>query len=149
MIYFSIVLRIFAAVFIHSPMKEQKSDSHEYKLLVHCRFSQLREGFEEYVRSLPFPCQMNCTNLADDGILFKLRYSPHLIVVLLSEADSEFNLPLKIKLFAPDVPLLLILPSIPVAYYDYLKASGVDEIIQLPMNKANICRIITEMFAGR
>ena len=130
-------------------MEEQNSDKYEYKLLVHSRFCQLREGFEEYVRALPFRCNVNCTNLAAEGILFKLRYCPDLIVVLLSEADSDFNLPLKIKLFAPSVPLLLILPRIPVSYRDYLKANGVDRIIQLPMDKMNVCRIIAEMFVKR
>lgn len=128
-------------------MEEQKSDKHEYKLLVHSRFCQLREGFEEYVRALPFRCDVNCTNLAEEGILFKLRYCPDLIVVLLNEADSDFNLPLKIKLFAPSVPLLLILPRIPGSYRDYLVEHGVDRIIQLPMDEADICRILTDMFA--
>lgn len=127
-------------------MEEQKNDICQYKILVHCRFSQLREGFEEYVRSLPFHCLVNCTNLAEEGILFKLRYRPHLIVVLLSQADSEFNLPLKIKMFASSVPLLLILPRIPISYQSYLSRNGVDRIIQLPMDKVNVCRIIAEMF---
>ncbi len=123
----------------------KKKDKRKYKLLVHCQLYQIRKGFEEYIKSLPVSFDIYYANLSEEGILSKLRFVPHIIVVLPNEGDSDYSLPFKIKLFAPSIPLLVILPKIPESYLAHLKEIGVAEVIQLPTDNEAIGHTIAKM----
>lgn len=116
-----------------------KTRPHIYKILVHCKFPQIRHGFEASLSLMPVDVQTDYVDLSVDGIISHLRFKPDLIVVLLNERDADFGLPLKIKLFANKVPLMVILPAVPERYYYALRVVGVDRVIQLPMNDQQIC----------
>lgn len=123
-----------------------KNEKHtKYRFLIHCRYPQIREGFEENIRSLPVDYETFYMNLKENGFLNKLRLNPHLIIILQNESDAELLLPLKIKLFAPEVPLLLVLPHIPDAYREHLNSIGVNKIIELPAKKETINQEIEKM----
>ncbi len=127
-------------------MEEKRTK--KYKLLIHCRLYQIRKGFEEHLGSLPVSFATHYTDLNDEGILSELRFAPHLIVVLLNEGDSDFILPWKIKLFAPHIPLLVILPKVPETYRNHLKETGVNEIIQLPEDDQLISGTIIQLLSN-
>ena len=114
-----------------------------YTFLIHCSMHQIREGFEANIRKLPLAIETRYTDLLEDGIVSELKCSPHLIVVLQYESDSDYLLPLKIKLFARHYPVLVVSPSMPDSYYHFLKIIGIDHIVQLPANDETICNTIT------
>jgi hypothetical protein len=123
-------------------MKDKKK---KYTLLIHCQLHQIREGFEEYLNFLPFPTSVHYADLKEEGIQSKLRFNPHIIIILLNEADSDFLLPFKVKLFASEIPLLIISPGFPKSYKCYLEEIGVDKIIELPIGKDIVCQAIEKM----
>lgn len=126
-----------------------KKENSKYKILVHCKLHQIKEGFEANIQALPFTTTTKYTDLSEDGILSKLKFLPNLIVILLNEVDSDFTLPLKIKLFAKNTPLLIILPSIPDSYLNFLKKIEVNEIIQLPADREQICKTILNILQSK
>ena len=119
-----------------------KNEKPQYKFLIHCSLHQIRKGFEANIKKLPFEVEARYADLLKEGIVTELRYAPHLIVVLQHESDSDYLLPLKIKLFVPDFPMLVISPTIPVGYHYFLRVIGVNHIIQLPVNDDSICSAI-------
>lgn len=123
-------------------MQEKKI---KFRLLVHCGIHQIREGFEANLRKLPATVHTQYSDLLQDGIMSKLKFQPHLIVVLLHEGDSDFLLPLKIKLFATECPVLLVSPAIPERYSHFLKMIGIEHILQLPADDESICRSIIDL----
>ena len=84
-------------------------------------------------------------DLQEEGILSKLRFNPHIIILLFNREDSDLLLPIKVKLFAPDIPILLILPQIPESYLNFLKKIGVEKVVQLPIDEDNIRGVVAEM----
>ena len=114
-----------------------------YTFLIHCSIHQIREGFEANIRKLPFEIETRYTDLLKDGIASELKCSPHLIVVLQHECDSDYLLPLKIKLFARNYPILMVSPAMPDGYYHFLKIIGVEHIVQLPADDEVICDTIS------
>lgn len=119
-----------------------KEETTRYRFLIHCNIHQIREGFEANIKSLPFHVDTHYANLQQEGIMNELKFAPDLIVVLQYECDSDFLLPLKVRLFAPDVPLLVVLPSIPGQYYRTLRLIGVEHIVQLPADDETLCNTI-------
>lgn len=123
----------------------EEKNNRIYKFMVHCMYPQIREGFEENISRLPFLCHVNYTNLFEEGIVKKLRFAPDLIIILSNEGDSDFNLAFKVKVFAPGIPVLIILPHIPDTYYVYLKELGIDYIMQLPVTGKDIIEAIVRL----
>lgn len=111
----------------------------KYRLLVHCGIHQIREGFEANMRRLPVTVCTQYADLLQEGIMSELKFRPHLIVVLLHESDSDFLLPVKIKLFAEGCPVLLVSPAIPERYHHFLKLIGIRHILLLPADHESIC----------
>lgn len=107
----------------------------------------MREGFNICIDSLPFSINIKYVNLAEEGIISKLRFNPHLIVLLPNKEDSDIILPAKIKMFIKDVPLLIILPKIPDSYLSFLRKIGVEKIIQLPVDNEEIKNAITSLLS--
>lgn len=122
-----------------------KEENCQYKLLVHCTINQIREGFKTNLETIDANISTSYVDLAKEGILSKLKFVPDLIVVLFNEGDSDFLLPLKIKLFASSVPLLVISPSVPDRYLNFLKTIGTDKILILPADRDKICSTILAM----
>ncbi len=120
-------------------------ENREYRLLIHCGLHQIREGFEANIKKLPFPVETHYADLLQDGIASKLKYDPHIIVILQHDSDSDYLLPLKVRFFARDYPLLVVAPAIPDNYYHFLKLLGVDHIVQLPVDDHSICHTITSI----
>ena len=120
-----------------------KQERPPYKLLIHCSINQIREGFEANINKIRLPIETRYENLLQEGIISKLKYKPHLIVILQYECDSDYLLPLKIKLFARHYPVLVISPSMPESYYYFLRTLGIDHIVQLPADDDAICDAIT------
>jgi len=119
--------------------------NNKHILLVHYRYPQIREGFDIIARLLPFPVSVKYANLDEDGIIKKLHLKPDAIIILMNEGDSDFNLSFKIKLFATEIPLIVITPPIPDSFRLYLNDIGVNKIIQLPMKECDISNIITRI----
>lgn len=117
----------------------------KYKLLIHCRIPQIREGFEVHIDSLGFPVNSQYADLSQDGILSKLKFAPNLIIVLLGDSDSDMLLPIKLKMFAAHTPIIWITPAIPEKYEALLQTIGIDEIIQLPDQRDCICTTISNL----
>ena len=113
-----------------------------FRLLVHCGIHQIREGFEANLRRLPVTVRTQYADLLQEGITAELKLQPHLIVILSHESDSDFLLPMKIKLFVTDCPVLFITPAIPDRYYHFLKMIGIEHILLLPADDESICRSI-------
>jgi len=122
-------------------MKSKK----RYKLLIHYKYPQIKKGFEAIVKSLTLSTSVLYTQLDEEGILFKLRFEPHLIIILMTEGDSDYDLSFKIKLYASHIPLIVITPQIPESYREYLLLNGVEKVIQLPINEEEICSAITDI----
>lgn len=146
MIFAFPLIRIFAAA-TQIPIQMKESTS-QFRLLIHCTIHQIREGFEANIRNLPFPVSIHYADLSQEGILSQLKSSPHLIVVLQHEGDSDYLLPHKIKLFARECPLLVVCPAIPSGYLNFLKSVGTDHIIQLPAGDVSICGAISGILLG-
>ena len=123
-------------------MKEEKTT---YKFLIHCGIHQIREGFETNIKMLGFPTETRYADLLQEGIIAELKSVPDLVVVLQHECDSDYLLPLKVKLFARNYPVLVVSPSMPDSYYHFLKTIGVDHIVQLPADNEAICDTITSI----
>ena len=119
-----------------------------YKFLIHCKLHQIREGFEASIRKLPYSVETHYANLLQDGIMSELKYDPHLVVLLQHDSDSDYLLPLKVKLFARHHPVLVVAPAIPDGYYNFLKIIGINHIVQLPAGDESICRTITCIING-
>lgn len=111
----------------------------EYKALVHCKLPLIREGLNEYIAQIPFRLTAEYSDLSSEGLLFKMSQAPDLIVLLANEADTDFTLSHKIKLFAPDIPLLVILPQAPPSYVEYLKEIKVNEVLMSPFTYEDFC----------
>ena len=120
-----------------------------YKFLIHCSIHQIRKGFEANLKKLPFNIDIRYADLQKEGIITELKYTPHLIVVLQNESDSDYLLPLKIKLFVPDFPTLVVSPAIPTSYYHLLKIIGISHIIQLPVSDEAICGTILDILQAQ
>lgn len=106
----------------------------EYMALVHCDLKLERRGIEALVKHLPFDIRLEYTDLADSTFVSRLQKHPDLIILCEVEADGHFGLAQKIKLFAPEIPLLVILPQIPPTYYCFLKQVMVDHILEKPFS---------------
>lgn len=115
-----------------------RSKSKKYKLLIHCRVPQIREGLELHLDSLGFDVETQYADLSQDGIGSKLKFAPDLIIVLLNQSDEAITLAVKIKMFAADVALLWVTPAIPDRYFSFLRTIGVGNIIQLPDQRDTI-----------
>ena len=126
------------------PMKDGKI---KYRILVHCLLGQIQKGFNTCVESLPFPVTVKYVNLIEDGIISKLKFDPHLIVLLPNKEDSDIMLPVKIKLFAAKIPLLIIIPKVPYEYSLFLEKTGVEMIIQLPADNEKIKNAISSLLS--
>lgn len=122
--------------------KEIVNSEKEYKALAHCRLPLIREGFEEYITQLPFSLKVEYCDLSSEGIMLKLDQTPDIIILLQNEADADYGLSYKIKLFAPRTPLLIIMPEAPNSYLDYLKSINVDKVLVLPFDKDKFCNAI-------
>ena len=117
----------------------------KYNLLVHYKYPQIKKGYEVIVNALSLPTSIIYTQLDEDGILFKLRFDPHLIIILMGEGDSDYDLSFKIKLFAPHIPIIVITPQVPASFHEYLLQNGVGRVIQLPMNEEEIRNVIMDI----
>lgn len=122
--------------------KEIINSEKEYKALAHCRLPLIREGFEDYIAQLPFRLKIEYCDLSSDGIMLKLYQTPDIIILLQNEADADYELSYKIKLFASQTPLLVIMPEAPDSYLDYLKSINVDQVLILPFDKDKFCDVM-------
>jgi hypothetical protein len=84
-------------------------------------------------------------DLARDGVASNLKYSPHLIVLLQHESDTDWLLPVKIRLFAANHPMLVLSPAMPERYYHFLKMLGVEHIVELPVEDDELQRTIASI----
>lgn len=119
-------------------MQTEKINKQEYKALVHCKIPLIKEGLNEYVRQFPFRLVLEYTDLTSEGLLFKMSQTPDVVILLANEADTDFTLSYKIKLFAPEIPLLVILPQVPQSYIEYLKKIQVNEILISPFTSEKL-----------
>jgi len=119
-------------------------NSNKYRLLVHYKYPQIREGFKAILSLMTTPVSVEYTQLDEEGILIKLQFRPHLIIILMNKGDSDYDLSSKVRLFAPQIPLIVITPEIPFSYFTYLMGKDVSKIIQLPMDEEEICNIIEQ-----
>jgi len=117
----------------------------KYRILIHCKLQLLREGFNLILRDIGLPIVVQYDDLVLDGILYKLDFAPHLIILLLNESDSDFTLPTKIRLFASDIPVLIITPATPKNYLRFLYKIGIKDVIELPIDNKLICEKIIDM----
>lgn len=117
----------------------------EYKALVHCKLPLIKEGLNEYVAQVPFRIVVEYSDLSTEGFLFKMSPAPDLIILLANEADTDFTLSHKIKLFAPDIPLLVVLPQAPQTYVEYLRSIKVNEILISPFTAEDFCSVLKRM----
>lgn len=117
----------------------------EYKALVHCKLPLIKEGLNEYIAQAPFRLTVEYSDLSTEGLLFKMSPAPDIIILLANEADTDFTLSHKIKLFAPAIPLLVILPQAPQSYVEYLKGIQVNEILMSPFTTEDFCSVVKRM----
>lgn len=115
--------------------------------LVHCAMEMERLGLEHLAEHLPFSLRLTYADLATPGILHKLDEKPDLIILCEMEGDGDFGLAQKIKLFAPDIPLLVMIPAVPKSYLNYLRQVLVDEIIQKPFKEGEFEKSIVRMIS--
>ena len=101
-------------------MKKVKNEI-EYDVLVHNAFPILKDGFEYFLKSYTVKMNAFYEDLSY-GLMNKLRTNLDLIILLEEEADADFGLCYKVKLFLADVPILVIIPEAPVAYVKYLES---------------------------
>ena len=100
-----------------------------YKVLVHSPSPLLQEGFEYFLANLPVQIDASYQDLSKD-LMSKLSPNLDLVILLENEADADFGLCYKIKLFLTDVPLLIIMPEAPLSYIAYLEnMSGVHVLV--------------------
>ena len=96
-----------------------------YEVLVHCPSPLLQAGFEYFLASLPVKVDASYQDLSRD-LMSKVKPKLDLVILLEAEADADFGLCSKVKLFIADVPLLIIMPEAPLSYIEYLESmSGV------------------------
>lgn len=91
-----------------------------HEVLVHCPSFLLQEGFEYFLANLPVKVDASYQDLSRD-LMSKLKPNLDLVILLEAEADADFGLCYKVKLFLTGVPLLIIMPEAPSSYVEYLK----------------------------
>ena len=126
-------------------MQTEKINKQEYKALVHCKIPLIREGLNEYIAQFPCRLVLEYTDLSCEGLLFKISQTPDIVILLANEADTDFTLSYKIKLFAPNIPLLVILPQAPQTYIEYLKEIQVNEILISPFTAEKLHTTLKRM----
>ena len=92
-----------------------------HKVLVHCTTPLLQAGLEYFLASLSVKVEASYQDLSKD-LMSKLMPRLDLVVLLETEADADFGLCYKIKLFLTDIPLLIIMPEAPLSYIEYLES---------------------------
>jgi two-component SAPR family response regulator len=97
-------------------MIEQKK---EYEILVHSSLPILREGLEFFFENSPFKVALSYQDLSRD-LMHKIKPDLAAIILLADEADADFGLCHKIRLFSEGTPILIIMPEAPAAYFKYL-----------------------------
>lgn len=107
------------------------TDKIAHEVLVHCSSSLLQEGFEYFLANLPVKVNASYQDLSR-GLMSKLKPNLDLIILLEDEADADFGLCYKVKLFLIDVPLLIIMPEAPLAYVEYLKSMSSVYVLTSP-----------------
>ena len=93
----------------------------ECKILVHCTYPILKDGFEYFLKNLSVKVKTSYQDLSRN-LMDKLNPDFDMIILLEEEADADFGLCYKVKLFLIDVPVLVIIPDAPVAYVKYLES---------------------------
>ena len=96
-------------------------EKNAHNVLVHCLSPLLQEGFEYFLASLPINIDA-CYQDLSSGLMSKLKPNLDLVILLEDEADADFGLCYKVKLFLTDIPLLIIMPEAPCSYLAYLES---------------------------
>lgn len=125
------------------------AQKNNYTALIHCTLPLMREGFETFLARVPCTFRTEYTDLWGSGVLLKLRILPDIIIIIEHEADADFGLCHKIKLFAPLTPLLVIIPKAPPSYLHYLKHTGADEILIQPFNENELWIAINKLLGPK
>ena len=117
----------------------------KYKILVHCRTPQIREGLNVHLQPIAHEILLKHTDLAQDGMPLQLNFEPDLILVLLNCSDSDMVLVAKIHLFARNIPVVWITPPIPSQYVDLLHSAGIGRVVELPLAHRQLAQTIEEL----
>lgn len=107
----------------------------EITALVHCETEIEQIGLQQIATHLPFRLSLLFMNLTGSGIRQKISKNPDIIILDMWDADTNYSLPHKIKLFAPHIPLLLLLPEVPESFIYFLRSVMVDKILQKPFSQ--------------
>lgn len=113
--------------------------------LVHCEMEMDRIGLMHLAQTLPFPLNLCFLDLSESGIRQNLAKRPDLIILNMGESEDNYNLPQKIKLFAPNIPLLFLTPPIPDSYIYFLRSVMVDRILQKPFSEHEFETVLCEL----
>ena len=106
-------------------------EKNAHNVLVHCLSPLLQEGFEYFLASLPINIDA-CYQDLSSGLMSKLKPNLDLVILLEDEADADFGLCYKVKLFLTDIPLLIIMPEAPLSYIAYLENMSGVHILAFP-----------------
>lgn len=120
------------------------------KFLIHCDLAVLRIGLETFFNGLPFTTEFIYMNLNSSGLLKKCATDLYdFIVVSPSEADEDYMLCLKLKLFMPQIPVIYISSYIPEKYELYLKELGVEIIMDKSFDVNDLERQINKLLCKK
>ena len=110
----------------------------EYNALVHCSLPVLKEGFESLLESLSAKINVSYQDLSTN-LMCKVSPGLDAIILLEDEADADFGLCHKVKMFSYNTPVLLIMPEAPAAYIEYLKSMSGVSILISPFTVQEFC----------
>ena len=123
-------------------MNEQ---TNEYNALVHCSLPVLKEGFDFFLEKLSIKVDVSYQDLSID-LMYKIKPNLDAIILLEDEADADFGLCHKVKMFSYDIPVLLIMPEAPVAYITYLKSMSGVFVLTSPFTVQEFCDVMGQIF---
>ena len=118
----------------------------EYEVLVHCAFPVLKDGFEYFLKTLPVKMNTSYQNLSRN-LMNKLSPDVDMIILLEEEADADFGLCYKVKLFLADIPVLVIIPEAPVAYVKYLESMKDVHVLTSPFTMEEFSKAMNQMIS--
>ena len=123
-------------------MNEQKK---ERNALVHCSLPVLKEGFDSFLENLPVKINVSYQDLSVD-LMYKIKPELDAIILLEDEADADFGLCHKVKLFSQNIPVLLVMPEAPIAYIEYLKNMSGVYILTSPFTAQEFGKMMDQIF---
>ena len=123
-------------------MNEQKK---EHNALVHCSIPVLKEGFESFLEKLPVKINVSYQDLSMD-LMYKIKPELDAIILLEDEADADFGLCHKVRLFSQNIPVLLVMPEAPTAYIEYLKNMSGVYILTSPFTAQEFSKSMGQIF---